>query len=290
MAVFSRGSAPISSLRSHSSASLTFSPISSLLSCCRFGSPSRKRMRSISRSACFISSTDSSYSWRPSFSSPQFRNMRECRKYWLIDVSSFVRTALRCSMTFLSPCMRRSFTRDEREYYPPAAREVRTESGGLKNPGETGSPSAGRIAQAFARARGALAAARAHTQFALQIVERVGAGGGRLADVAIGDAVADADVHARSGLVMRTILIYIRAVVKRVGPFGLDPSQRGAMRKTRSALALAAAFAAPAFAQQPTVEQKLQILQQEIDELKAQSRSAPPDGSTGLRAGATSIV
>jgi len=62
------------------------------------------------------------------------------------------------------------------------------------------------------------------------------------------------------------------------------------MRKTRSALALAVAFAAPAFAQQPSVEQKLQILQQEIDELKAHSRGAPPDGSTGLRAGATSVV
>ncbi|HEY6864125.1 MAG TPA: porin [Burkholderiales bacterium] len=63
------------------------------------------------------------------------------------------------------------------------------------------------------------------------------------------------------------------------------------MRRKSIALALAAAFAAPAFAQQPTVEQKLQILQQEIDELKAQSRSAsPPDASIGLRAGATTIV
>jgi hypothetical protein len=79
------------------------------------------------------------------------------------------------------------------------------------------------------------------------------------------------------------------------------------MNKTRIALALAAAFAAPAYAQQPTVEQKLQILQQEIDELKAQARSAPAgqqpgmapapadyasplDRSVGLRAGATNIV
>jgi phosphate-selective porin O/P len=48
------------------------------------------------------------------------------------------------------------------------------------------------------------------------------------------------------------------------------------MHKTRIAVALAAAFATPAFAQQPTVEQKLQILQQEIDELKAQRDAAPP--------------
>jgi hypothetical protein len=77
------------------------------------------------------------------------------------------------------------------------------------------------------------------------------------------------------------------------------------MNDARIALALAAAFAAPAFAQQPTVEQKLQILQQEIDELKAQRAPAaqpsgaaapstdyasPLDRSTGLRPGGTSLV
>jgi len=82
-------------------------------------------------------------------------------------------------------------------------------------------------------------------------------------------------------------------------------------KKTRITLALAAVFSAPAFAQQqPTVEQKLQILQQEIDELKAQSQGggvgqaagqpagaspstvygSPLDRSLGLRAGATSFV
>jgi hypothetical protein len=50
------------------------------------------------------------------------------------------------------------------------------------------------------------------------------------------------------------------------------------MKKSKLALALAAAFAAtPVLAQQPTVEQKLQILQQEIDELKAQARKNAPD-------------
>jgi hypothetical protein len=82
------------------------------------------------------------------------------------------------------------------------------------------------------------------------------------------------------------------------------------MKKTSIALALAGAFVAPALAQQPTVEQKLQILQQEIDELKAQAGRAPAassatqpsgaaaptdyapplDRSTGLRSGATNLV
>lgn len=58
------------------------------------------------------------------------------------------------------------------------------------------------------------------------------------------------------------------------------------MKKTSIALALAGAFAAPAFAQQPTVEQKLQILQQEIDELKAQAGRAPASPSTQPSPGA----
>lgn len=77
------------------------------------------------------------------------------------------------------------------------------------------------------------------------------------------------------------------------------------MKKTSLALALAGAFAAPAFAQQPTVEQKLQILQQEIDELKAQARRAPStpqpgapspeyssplDRSSGLASGVTNVL
>ena len=78
------------------------------------------------------------------------------------------------------------------------------------------------------------------------------------------------------------------------------------MKKSNLALALAAAFAAaPAFGQ-ATVDQKLQILQQEIDDLKAQARSsaaptqqASPysldyssmlDRSSGLANGGTNIV
>ncbi|HMH19640.1 MAG TPA: hypothetical protein VK572_15995 [Burkholderiales bacterium] len=57
------------------------------------------------------------------------------------------------------------------------------------------------------------------------------------------------------------------------------------MKKSPLVLALAAAFAAtPVFAQQPpTVDQKLQILQQEIDDLKAQTqRTAPPPSPSRL--------
>jgi hypothetical protein len=78
------------------------------------------------------------------------------------------------------------------------------------------------------------------------------------------------------------------------------------MKKSNLALALAAAFvAAPAFGQ-TTVDQKLQILQQEIDDLKAQARrpagplqqaspysldySSMLDRSSGLANGGTNIV
>src|SRR5260370_42012935 len=78
------------------------------------------------------------------------------------------------------------------------------------------------------------------------------------------------------------------------------------MKKSSLGVALAAAFAAaPAFGQ-ATVDQKLQILQQEIDDLKAQARrSAAPaqqtspysldyssmlDRSSGLASGRTNIV
>lgn len=56
------------------------------------------------------------------------------------------------------------------------------------------------------------------------------------------------------------------------------------MKKSSIALALAGAFVAPALAQQPTVEEKLQILQQEIDELKrnAPETGAPPAGGTNI--------
>src|SRR5689334_24729557 len=71
----------------------------------KLGSPSRNRMRLASLSACFISSIDSSYSFFSSFFRPQLPAMRECRKYWLIEVSSFLSARLRNSRTLASPRM-----------------------------------------------------------------------------------------------------------------------------------------------------------------------------------------
>lgn len=47
------------------------------------------------------------------------------------------------------------------------------------------------------------------------------------------------------------------------------------MNKSKLALALAAALATPPVLAEPSVEEKLQILQQEIDDLKAEARKAP---------------
>src|SRR6516225_613997 len=83
--------------------STRFSPIRSLLRFWRLGRPSRKRMRSINLSACFISSMDSSYSCLPARSKPQFLYILACRKYWFIAVSSCVSCLFNSCRTFLSP-------------------------------------------------------------------------------------------------------------------------------------------------------------------------------------------
>ena len=59
----------------------------------------------MSASACFISSTDSWWMCFASLPRPQFSHIRECRKYWLIAVSSLRRTLFRCAMTLGSPFM-----------------------------------------------------------------------------------------------------------------------------------------------------------------------------------------
>src|SRR4249919_2484234 len=105
MAAFRSGTACISSRRSHTSASFGVSPIINLPRFCRLGKPSRNRMRSISASACFISSMDSLYSCSASSFRPQFLYMRACRKYWLIAMSSLYSALLRCWMTDGSPFM-----------------------------------------------------------------------------------------------------------------------------------------------------------------------------------------
>src|SRR5918998_6459765 len=62
-------------------------------------------MRSISESACFISSIDSWYECSARRSYPQFFCIFECPKYWLTAVSSAVRTSLRSSMISGCPCI-----------------------------------------------------------------------------------------------------------------------------------------------------------------------------------------
>src|SRR5919197_4994925 len=61
------------------------------------------RLIAMRRSACFISSIDSFFSNSSSFFSPQLPNMRACRKYWLIAVSSLNSTLFRCCTTLGSP-------------------------------------------------------------------------------------------------------------------------------------------------------------------------------------------
>src|SRR5215472_11537550 len=92
--------------------SSTVSPSSSLSRYCRLGRPPRKRIRWISESACFISSMDSSYSFFDSSDTPQFASILECRKYWLMAVSSFLRILLRNSIVLASVT---------REVTPPAS-------------------------------------------------------------------------------------------------------------------------------------------------------------------------
>src|SRR5574337_349004 len=62
-------------------------------------------MRSINRSACFISSMDSARIFFQSRSYPQFSHIRACTKYWLIAVNSAVRISFKTVMTWSWPFM-----------------------------------------------------------------------------------------------------------------------------------------------------------------------------------------
>src|ERR1700694_1821728 len=85
--------------------SLTFWPIRRGSSTCMLGNPSRNRMRSVKRSAWFISSMDSLRHCLANSSKPQLFSSRKCSQYWLMAVSSLRRPLLRYSMTLASPCM-----------------------------------------------------------------------------------------------------------------------------------------------------------------------------------------
>ena len=62
-------------------------------------------MRSVSISACFISSNDSERVYFASFVQPKFSCIFACRKYWLMAVSSAVSCSFRNSRTSGSPCI-----------------------------------------------------------------------------------------------------------------------------------------------------------------------------------------
>src|SRR6185503_12756067 len=75
-----------------------------------FGIPSRKRIRSMILSACFISPIDSSCIFFASVSKPQFFSIFAWTKYWLIAVSSVVSARFSASMTLESPFMRSPYS------------------------------------------------------------------------------------------------------------------------------------------------------------------------------------
>src|SRR4051794_17539869 len=142
-------------------------------------------MRSVSTSACFISSNDSCRVYFASFVQPQFSCIFACRKYWLIAVSSAVSCSLRYSMTFGSPCIGRwppLVCRQERS--PGAQHLCRRRVVDRPRPHDdrcepfvTG-PAPG------ARAAGAS-----------DLLDRLGAGGDLGLDVGDGHRVTDAGVH-----------------------------------------------------------------------------------------------
>src|SRR5207245_5125897 len=115
-------------------------------------------MRSISRSACFISSIDSFFSDSSSFFKPQLLNMRAWRKYWLMAVSSLNSTLFRCCTTLASPFIAAS-----------------AGSAMLERSGRRGQR-LGRlnVTQQVARAVAAAPATRADTELEGKLVQRAG--------------------------------------------------------------------------------------------------------------------
>src|SRR5690606_41135327 len=207
MASRSSGMPSSSSDRSHSITSRGPSPMRSLPSAWKFGSPSRNRMRSASQSAWCISSMDSLYSCSASSFSPQFFSILACRKYWLIAVSSLYRALLRYSMTLASPFICSAPLRGERAHSsaPRVAAEERESSASpVRGSGGLGQDRQRQRAGAvLLEDRGghvqARAAAGAGTGPHGQFGDAGAAVLGGLADVTVGHSVTDANVHGRKG-------------------------------------------------------------------------------------------
>src|SRR5438067_12484740 len=160
----------------------------------RFGRPSRNRMRSISRSACFISSIDSFFSYSSSFFRPQLPNIRACRKYWLIAVSSLNSTLFRCCTTLGSPFI--GGLRGKARFDAEAlAASTEARSGGCGD-GFRGA----RLAQHLARAVTAATAAGANAELVRELIDRAGPVAGAFANGFFGHGIADADVQSDSSV------------------------------------------------------------------------------------------
>src|SRR5882672_1834039 len=157
-------------------------------------------MRSMSRSACFISSIDSFFSYSSSFFRPQLPNMRAWRKYWLTAVSSLNSTLLRCCTTLASPFITASGDCDS----TPNAAARQSAGCGLRLGGI-------HVTQQVARAVAAASAAGTHAELERQLVQRAGAVGCALANGLFSDCVADADVQVFASL-MRVIITHSRCV------------------------------------------------------------------------------
>src|SRR5690349_15233029 len=165
---------------------------------CRFGSPSRKRMRSIKRSACFISSIDSFFSYSSSFFSPQLPNMRAWRKYWLIAVSSLNSTLFKCCTTFASPFIAPPQGRWIRRRTPAGVKEAAGNEKKKRSGREGQRLVCLRVAQDFARAVAAAPATGADAELGRELVQRTGTLARPFAHSGFGDCVADADVQGGS--------------------------------------------------------------------------------------------
>ena len=146
-------------------------------------------MRSISRSACFISSIDSLVLVLAEPSRPQFFSIRACRKYWLIAVSSLLEDLVEVlddvdvAAHGGPPGSWRG--RGGRRLTQPEGRALGIKLSAIED---------------FAGAGLAGAAARRHAGARLQLLEGPHAFVDRLLQSGLGDAVADADVHGCTSL------------------------------------------------------------------------------------------
>src|SRR5690606_33672480 len=199
----------VSSAWSQDSISGVFSPMRSLCSACRLGSPPSIRTRRTSRSACFISPIDSSYSLSLSRFRPRCSYIRACRKYWLIAVSSLVSCLLSASMTLPSPASAEGFfvaivgssSLHVRATIPKSATAHRNANRSCRVTRGVFGSGAGRFAQLlFEHLAGAVlaeAAAGAHPELLLEVVEAGDAELGARADLLVGNGVAHTDDHDR---------------------------------------------------------------------------------------------